>query len=149
MQFGIDWRLGAEYFEAKLIDYDCSANWWNWANMAGVAGGRFNRFNMLKQSRDYDAKGEYVRHWLPELRDVPDELVHQPWQLPLSTQRRLKLVVGDGWPKPLQPPNTMPKHEANGHGSGNKKGRGGQEQGRGGKGKTNAKRKERFARQQH
>lgn len=39
-------------------------------------GGRLNRFNIVKQSQDYDCHEDYVRLWLPELKDVPTELVH-------------------------------------------------------------------------
>jgi deoxyribodipyrimidine photo-lyase len=36
---GVDWRLGAEYFECQLLDYDCSSNWGNWVAAAGMTGG--------------------------------------------------------------------------------------------------------------
>jgi deoxyribodipyrimidine photo-lyase len=76
-----DWRIGAAYFEQELIDYDPSSNWGNWAYVAGVGNDpREDRyFNMLVQAARYDAKGDYVRHWLPELHAVPDHTVHKPW----------------------------------------------------------------------
>lgn len=36
----LDWRVGAELFESRLVDYDVSANWGNWMRAAGVAGVR-------------------------------------------------------------------------------------------------------------
>ena len=36
---GVDWRLGAEYFECQLLDYVCSSNWGNWVAAAGMPGG--------------------------------------------------------------------------------------------------------------
>lgn len=69
---GIDWRIGAEWYEANLIDYDVSSNWGNWQYVAGVGNDpRGDRvFNPVKQAVDYDTNGEYVRAWVPELRQV-------------------------------------------------------------------------------
>lgn len=78
-----DWRHGAAYFEQELIDYDVTSNWGNWAYVAGVGNDpRENRyFNVLSQADRYDKKGEYVRHWLPDLHAMPKEFVHKPWML--------------------------------------------------------------------
>ncbi len=67
---GIDWRLGAEWFESLLVDYDVSSNWGNWAYAAGVGNDArgFRFFNLQKQSTEYDPLGEFARHWIPELR---------------------------------------------------------------------------------
>jgi deoxyribodipyrimidine photo-lyase len=98
---GIDWRLGAEYFEATLIDHNVYANWGNWLYMAGITGGRINVFNIQKQSKDYDVDGAYVRHWLPELANVPTEYVHSPWKMPLHVQQTSGCVVGQHYPQPI------------------------------------------------
>jgi deoxyribodipyrimidine photo-lyase len=68
----IDWRIGAEWYEFLLIDYDVASNWGNWQYVAGVGNdprqGRI--FNPVKQAFDYDGKGEYIKTWVPELRDL-------------------------------------------------------------------------------
>jgi deoxyribodipyrimidine photo-lyase len=69
----IDWRIGAEWYEANLIDYDVSSNWGNWQYVAGVGNdprGDARVFNPIKQALDYDPNGDYIRAWVPELRDV-------------------------------------------------------------------------------
>ncbi|MDG5766032.1 DASH family cryptochrome [Balneolales bacterium ANBcel1] len=77
----LDWRMGAEWFESMLIDYDVHSNWGNWAYVSGVGNDPRDRFfNILNQARKYDPKGAYVRHWLPELAGLPDEHIHQPWK---------------------------------------------------------------------
>jgi deoxyribodipyrimidine photo-lyase len=38
-----------------------------------------NHFNITKQSKDYDPQGDYMRHWLPELSNVPTARIHEPW----------------------------------------------------------------------
>jgi len=61
-----DWRIGAEWFEHFLVDYDVASNYGNWQYIAGIGadprGGRV--FNIDKQCRQYDAEGEYRRRWL-------------------------------------------------------------------------------------
>lgn len=61
-----DWRMGAQYFESQLIDYDVCSNWGNWAYLAGVGNDpRENRyFNIQKQAETYDSKGLYQKLWL-------------------------------------------------------------------------------------
>ena len=92
------WRLGAAHFEQHLLDYDVCSNWGNWAAAAGVTGGRINRFNVVKQAKDYDADGDYVRTWVPELANVPPPKVHEPWQLSRDEQQRYGLNLGVDYP---------------------------------------------------
>ena len=77
---GINWQMGAEYFESLLVDYDPCSNWGNWNYVAGVGSDpREDRsFNILTQARNYDPKGEYVRTWCPELSQIPEEHIHRP-----------------------------------------------------------------------
>ena len=96
---GLDWRLGAEHFEELLVDYTPESNWGNWHAAAGLSGGRINRFNILKQSKDYDANGEYVKLWCPELEKVPAPSCHAPWLLSAADKDRLG--CGD-YPPPLK-----------------------------------------------
>lgn len=97
---GVDWRLGAEHFESLLLDHDVCSNWGNWVAAAGLTGNRVNRFNIVKQSRDYDPSGDYVRHWLPELKDVPTQYVHEPFKMSLSVQETSNCVIGRDYPAP-------------------------------------------------
>ena len=60
----IDWRLGAAYFEQRLLDYDCASNWGNWAYIAGSGNSSARRFNVQKQAQIYDADGSFVRAML-------------------------------------------------------------------------------------
>ena len=46
---GMDWRQGAEWFEARLLDYDVCSNWGNWVSAAGLSPGRAARFDVVKQ----------------------------------------------------------------------------------------------------
>ncbi|MFN3927208.1 MAG: DASH family cryptochrome [Pseudanabaenaceae cyanobacterium] len=100
---GIDWRMGAEWFESLLIDYDVCSNYGNWNYTAGVGndGRGFRWFNIYKQAQDYDPKGEYVKYWLPELQLVSSNKVHQPSQLLPVELTRANLRLGVDYPYPI------------------------------------------------
>ncbi|XP_021834803.1 cryptochrome DASH, chloroplastic/mitochondrial [Prunus avium] len=72
---GIDWRMGAEWFETCLMDYDPCSNYGNWTYGAGVGNDpREDRyFSIPKQARTYDPEGEYVAYWLPQLESLTKE----------------------------------------------------------------------------
>ena len=60
-----DWRAGAAWFEAQLIDYDVYSNQGNWLYLAGRGTDpRTNRrFNLQKQQQSYDPDHQYLRLW--------------------------------------------------------------------------------------
>ncbi|KAL3650984.1 Myosin-3 [Castilleja foliolosa] len=80
---GIDWRMGAEWFETCLLDYDPCSNYGNWTYGAGVGNDpREDRyFSIPKQAQNYDPNGEFVSYWLPQLRALPKEKRHFPGML--------------------------------------------------------------------
>jgi deoxyribodipyrimidine photo-lyase len=100
---GIDWRLGAEWFESCLIDYDVCSNWGNWSYTAGVGNDarQFRYFNIPKQSKDYDPQGAYLRHWLPELAGLPGAKIHEPWKLSTAEQKQFGVRLGIDYPRPM------------------------------------------------
>ncbi|MFW5748257.1 MAG: cryptochrome/photolyase family protein [Chloroflexota bacterium] len=80
----IDWREGELYFMQWLIDGDLAANngGWQWAAGTGTdAQPYFRIFNPVSQSQKFDQDGRFIRRWVPELRDVPDKHIHQPWKM--------------------------------------------------------------------
>jgi deoxyribodipyrimidine photo-lyase len=100
---GINWLMGAEWFESLLIDYDVCSNYGNWNYTAGVGNDArgFRYFNITKQSRDYDPKGDYLRHWLPELSSLPGDKIHEPWKLRQDEQKQYGVRIGVDYPRPV------------------------------------------------
>jgi len=100
---GIDWRMGAEWFESLLIDYDVCSNWGNWNYTAGVGNDArgFRYFNIPKQSRDYDPQGDYLRHWLPVLARIPGDKIHEPYRLTQAEQQAYGVRLGVDYPRPI------------------------------------------------
>ena len=100
---GIDWRMGAEWFEYLLVDYDVCSNWGNWNYTAGVGNDArgFRYFNIAKQTKDYDPHGEYIKHWLPELANLPGDKVRDPSKLTKEEQKRYGVQLGVDYPRPV------------------------------------------------
>ncbi|MBY5951678.1 DASH family cryptochrome [Algoriphagus marincola] len=100
---GIDWTWGASYFESQLVDYDVCSNWGNWMYVGGVGNDpRENRyFNILRQGKNYDRNGEYVRLWVPELASIKGFDIHQPWELSTAQLKQSGIQIGNTYPQAM------------------------------------------------
>jgi deoxyribodipyrimidine photo-lyase len=96
---GIDWRRGEAWFWDTLVDADLANNSANWQWVAGCgadAAPFFRIFNPVLQGEKFDKKGDYVRHWVPEIAKLPDKYIHKPWEAPDDIRAAIK-----DYPEPL------------------------------------------------
>jgi deoxyribodipyrimidine photo-lyase len=101
---GIHWLEGARWFWDTLVDADLANNTlgWQWTAGCGADAAPFFRiFNPVLQGRRFDAKGGYVRRWLPELAALPDAHIHAPWLAPEPVLRAAGIVLGRDYPRPV------------------------------------------------
>jgi deoxyribodipyrimidine photo-lyase len=100
-----NWQAGAAYFEQELLDYDVASNWGNWTYVAGVGNDpREDRyFNILTQAERYDPHGDYVAHWIPELKGLRGMQRHTPWLAGLAALTSAGLT-GTVYAKPIHVP---------------------------------------------
>jgi deoxyribodipyrimidine photo-lyase len=102
---GIDWRWGEQWFMRWLLDGDEANNNGNWQWIASVGVDpqpAYRRiYSPARHMERYDPDGEYVRRYLPELRDVPDHYVREPWKMPAEVQERAGCVIGVDYPMPI------------------------------------------------
>jgi len=101
---GIDWRRGERFFARHLNDYDLAANngGWQWAASTGCdAQPYFRIFNPITQSRRFDPDGQFIRRYLPELADVPDEHIHFPTSMKPAALAACGLRLGVDYPLPV------------------------------------------------
>jgi deoxyribodipyrimidine photo-lyase len=82
----LTWQEGERWFWDTLVDADIGANSASWQWVAGCgadAAPYFRIFNPILQGMKFDPDGAYVRRWVPELKDVPADVIHKPWEMML------------------------------------------------------------------
>lgn len=80
----IPWQEGEHWFRDTLVDADLASNvfGWQWAAGSGAdAAPYFRIFNPVLQSEKFDKQGEYIRRWIPELKDVDAKTIHHPQRM--------------------------------------------------------------------
>jgi deoxyribodipyrimidine photo-lyase len=100
----IDWRAGQRWFWDTLVDADLANNScsWQWVAGSGADASPFFRiFNPILQGKKFDAAGEYIRRWVPELSALPDAYLNEPWSAPEEILRESGLVLGENYPLPV------------------------------------------------
>lgn len=92
----IHWHHGARWFWDCLLDADLANNsmGWQWIAGCGVDASPFFRiFNPTTQSQKFDATGEYIRRFVPELKHLPDNQLFEPWKSSNSPSNYPKPIV--------------------------------------------------------
>ena len=100
----VDWRRGETVFMQGLVDGDPANNNGGWQWIAGTgtdAAPYFRVLNPVLQSRRFDPDGVYIRRYVPELRDVPDAHIHEPWRMGDAEQAGAGCRIGRDYPAPL------------------------------------------------
>jgi deoxyribodipyrimidine photo-lyase len=100
----VDWRVGERFFRHHLIDGDVAQNSGNWQWVAGTgtdAAPYFRVFNPVTQSKKFDPDGRFIRKWVPELVEVPDEWVHSPWEAGPIELLSYGVELGKDYPEPI------------------------------------------------
>jgi deoxyribodipyrimidine photo-lyase len=100
----VDWRWGEKWFMQHLIDGDVAANngGWQWTAGTGTdAAPYFRIFNPVLQSKKFDPDGEYIRRWVPELRNLPTRFIHEPWLMSSTDQTAIGCIIGQNYPSPI------------------------------------------------
>jgi len=101
----IDWRRGEAHFMRWLLCGDEAQNNgnWQWISSVGVDPAPYFRrmYNPAAQQQRHDPDGEYVRRWVPELRDVPLERLAEPWTMSEAEQEAAGCRIGTDYPAPI------------------------------------------------
>jgi hypothetical protein len=104
---GLDWRMGAEWFESNLIDYEPAANWFNWTFMClpRATGGkepldmgypalppltRLQTAEVIFVAAQNDPDAEYIKKWVPELAKLAGPLAREPWRIGFTPAAAVK-----------------------------------------------------------
>lgn len=101
------WTAGRDVFDKYLLDGDWALNNGNWLWLAGVAPFSSPYFRVYdpcpgpKSSLNAEQTGDFVRHFVPELKDMPAQYVYQPWKAPAGVQQKAGCIIGKDYPAPI------------------------------------------------
>lgn len=98
------WQDGEAWFWDCLIDGDLANNSAGWQWIAGCgadAAPYFRVFNPILQGEKFDPDGDYVRQYVPELKDMPSKYIHKPWEAPKDVLDKANVVLDDTYPSPV------------------------------------------------
>ena len=100
----IHWTKGYDWFRQTLVDFNKANNalGWQWVAGTGVdAAPYFRIFNPILQSEKFDPTGDYIRKWVPELQNLPNEYIHEPWKAPAYILKYANVELGVSYPLPI------------------------------------------------
>ena len=95
------WQIPAQRLAQRFVDYEPGIHYSQIQMQSGTTGINVNRmYNPIKQSRDQDPDGEFIRRWVPELAGFSADWIHEPWRAPAGLQRKM----GGPVPPPIADP---------------------------------------------
>ncbi|CAB1460298.1 unnamed protein product [Pleuronectes platessa] len=99
----ISWESGMKVFEELLLDADWSVNAgsWMWLSCSAFFQQFFHCYCPVGFGKRTDPSGDYIRRYIPILKDYPNRYIYEPWNAPESIQKAANCVVGVDYPKPM------------------------------------------------
>ncbi|MET1169112.1 MAG: FAD-binding domain-containing protein, partial [Flavobacteriales bacterium] len=98
----LPWKPGADYLASLFTDFEPGIHYPQFQMQSGYTGVNTIRiYNPIKQSQDHDPKGIFIKEWIPELAQIPEEYVHEPWNIPPLQLDLENIRLGDYPAKPI------------------------------------------------
>jgi deoxyribodipyrimidine photo-lyase len=96
-QLWLPWRPTGLHLARLFTDYEPGIHWPQIQMQSGTTGiNTVRMYNPVKQGYDQDPTGAFVRRWVPELADVPDHAIHEPWRFP-----DVRGIASEDYPDPI------------------------------------------------
>ena len=98
-QLWLDWKITSKYLARYFTDYEPGIHYSQFQMQSGTTGINTIRiYNPIKQSMDHDKYGHFIKKWVPEISDLPDVYIHQPWLLTPIEMKSTDFKFGERYP---------------------------------------------------
>lgn len=96
------WQAGSGHLARMFLDYEPGIHFSQFQMQAGTTGINTIRiYNPIKQSKEKDKEGVFIKRWVPELRSLPTKFLHEPWLLTSMDEIMYDFKLGEDYPKPI------------------------------------------------
>ena len=98
----LDWRKTGSFLAKTFTDYEPGVHYSQLQMQSGVTGINTVRiYNPVKQSKEHDPEGKFIRKWVPELFSVSNIWIHEPWLMTDPQQVSANCIIGKDYPGPI------------------------------------------------
>lgn len=96
-----DWRE-LHFLARQFLDYEPGIHYPQLQMQSGVTSINTIRiYNPIKNSQEHDEEGLFIKSWIPEIKEVPAQLIHEPWKMTSFEQNLYQVIIGEDYPYPI------------------------------------------------
>ncbi len=96
------WQAGVHHLAKQFLDYEPGIHYPQFQMQAGTMGvNTIRTYNPIKQSKDHDPQGIFIKKWIPALQNIPEKLIHEPWLMSDMEQNMYQCIIGSDYAAPI------------------------------------------------